>query len=174
MRDCTQCGFDYDSVSPGEVPGALRSVGETIRAGLAGADVAALRGRPRPEVWSALEYACHVRDVFLLQRDRLYLALVEDTPSFPRLHRDVRVVLARYNDQDPAAVENQIVVAAQLVAGAFGHLDEVQWRRTLVYNWPEPEQTEDVRWLAAHTLHEGRHHLGDFVAALGGHPPGGG
>jgi S-DNA-T family DNA segregation ATPase FtsK/SpoIIIE len=174
MRDCAQCGFDYDSVSPTEVPGALGSIGEAFRVGLAEADVAALRRRPRPEVWSALEYACHIRDVLLLQRERLYLALVEDTPSFARLHRDERVVLARYNDQDPEAVENQIVVAAQLAAGAFAELDDVQWRRTLLYNWPEPGQKEDVRWLAAHTVHEGRHHLGDFAAVLAGHPPGGG
>jgi hypothetical protein len=41
-----------------------------------------LRTRPEEGVWSALEYACHVRDVFLVQRDRLYTALVEDTPTF--------------------------------------------------------------------------------------------
>jgi S-DNA-T family DNA segregation ATPase FtsK/SpoIIIE len=174
MRDCAQCGFDYDSVPPTEVPRALGSFGEAFRAELAKADAAVLRRRPGPEVWSALEYACHVRDVLFLQRERLYLALVEDTPSFASLHRDERVVLARYNAQDPEVVANQIVVAAQLAAGAFAELDDVQWRRTLIYNWPEPGQKEDVRWLAAHTIHEGRHHRADFATVLGGHPPGGG
>lgn len=173
MHYCEQCGFDYDSVSPAQVPGVLGFIGEAFRAGLAGADVAALRRRPRPEVWSALEYACHVRDVLLLQRERLYLALVEDGPTFASLHRDERVILAHYNDQDPKAVENQIAVAAKLAAGAFAKLDDVQWRRPLIYNWPEPDQEEDLRWLAAHTIHEGRHHLEDFAAVLGGHPPGG-
>ena len=27
-------------------------------------------------------------------------------------------------------------------------------------------------WLAAHTLHEGRHHLGDFAAEVSGRAPG--
>jgi S-DNA-T family DNA segregation ATPase FtsK/SpoIIIE len=172
MRSCTQCGFDYDSVAPAEVPVALDSIGEAFRDGLSRADRKALRRRPMPEVWSALEYACHVRDVLLVQRDRLYLALVEDAPSFARLHRDERVVLARYNDQDPEAVEEEIAVAAHLAAGAFAQLEDGQWGRTLVYNWPEPGQEEDVRWLAAHTVHEGRHHLGDFAAVLGGRAPG--
>ena len=44
---------------------------------------------------------CHVRDVFLVQRDRLYTALVEDTPTFTPMYRDQRVTLARYNAQDP-------------------------------------------------------------------------
>ena len=173
MPGCTQCGFNYDSLTPAEAPVALSAIGEAFREGLARADGEALRRRPQPEVWSALEYACHVRDVLLVQRDRLYLALVEDTPSFARMYRDERAVLARYNDQDPKALEGQIVVVAQLAAGAFAELDDVLWRRSLVYNWPEPEK-HDVLWLAAHTVHEGRHHLSDFAAVASGRMPGGG
>ena len=173
MRSCAECGFDYDSVTPAEVPVALGSIGDAFREGLEAADTRTLRRRPEPGVWSALEYACHVRDVLFVQRDRLYLALVEDTPSFPRMHRDERVVLAAYNDEDPEAVERQLLVAAQLLARAFARLEEEHWRRNLVYNWPDSERT-DVRWLAAHTVHEGRHHLGDFAAVAAGRLPGGG
>jgi hypothetical protein len=170
MPACPQCGFDYDSVAADEVPTALERIGEAFREGLSMADGDAVGRRPRPEVWSALEYACHVRDVLLVQRDRLYLALVEDTPNFARMHRDERVVLAGYGEEDPRALEAQIVVAAQLAASAFARLDGAQWQRRLRYNWPEPED-HDVRWLAAHTVHEGRHHLGDFVSLIGGRAP---
>ena len=45
---------------------------------------------------------CQRRDVLLVQRDRLYDALVDDTPPTHPMHRDDRPVLAHYNEQDPA------------------------------------------------------------------------
>jgi hypothetical protein len=107
----------------------------------------------------------------LVQRDRLYLALVEDKPSFPRMYRDERVVLANYNNQDPMTVADQVEMAAELAASAFGELEEHHWKRLLIYNWPTPQE-KDVAWLAAHTVHEARHHLGDFKAVVAARPPG--
>jgi hypothetical protein len=107
----------------------------------------------------------------LIQRDRLYLALVEEVPSFPRMYRDERAVLARYNFQDPQTVADQILVACRLTAAAFGDLDEVHWRRTLIYNWPDSDE-RNVLWLGAHSVHEGRHHLGDFDVVVSGRVPG--
>lgn len=171
MDKCFECGFDYSSLAPAEAPAALTSIGDAFRARLLDRRDESLRRRPKPEVWSGLEYACHVRDVLLIQRDRLYLALVEDAPSFSRMHRDDRAVLARYNLQKPHAVANEIQVAARLVAAAFADLEEAHWRRRLVYNWPDSDE-RDVLWLAAHTVHEGRHHLGDFDAVISGRVPG--
>lgn len=171
MTACPQCRFDYGSLPPSGVPGALTAVGDELRERLAGAADASLRRRPGEGVWSALEYACHVRDVLFVQRDRLYLALVEHTPSFPRMYRDERAVLARYNDADPGVVAVEVGVAATLAAGAFAGLDGTQWTRRLVYNWPEP-RVLDVRWLGAHTVHEGRHHLDDIDAVTAGRLPG--
>ena len=100
-------------------------------------------------MWSALEYACHVRDVLLVQRERLYLALVEDTPSVAPMYRDERAT-PRYNLQDPKTVAEQITVAANLAGQAFADLDEVQWLRRLIYNFPAPQE-RTVIWLAQHT-----------------------
>jgi S-DNA-T family DNA segregation ATPase FtsK/SpoIIIE len=171
MDRCSQCGFDYGTLAPVDVPAALASVGESFRAGLLDTPDEALRRRPKPDVWSGLEYACHVRDVLLVQRDRLYLALVEDKPGFPRMHRDERAALARYNLQEPHAVADQIQVASQLISAAFAAVEEVHWRRRLIYNWPDAQE-RDVLWLGAHTVHEGRHHLADFDAAISGRVPG--
>ena len=171
MTVCPQCRFDYDSLDATSVHAALTEVGDEFQGRLLEPVGTSLRVRPREGVWSALEYACHVRDVLLVQRDRLYLALVEDTPSFPRMYRDERAVLARYNQCDPAVVAAQLGMAAALAADAFMVLDGSQWERLLVYNWPHPREL-DVRWLGAHTVHEGRHHLEDFDAVAAGRVPG--
>jgi hypothetical protein len=170
VERCAECGFDYDALERADIPAAFVSLGDEFRDELSATADGALRRRPRPEVWSGLEYACHVRDVFLWQRDRLYIALVEDTPSFVRMYRDERVALARYNQQDPRVVANQLVFASQLIAQAFADLEDPAWGRLFVYNWPEPNE-RNVAWLAAHTVHEGRHHLRDFEAVAAGRAP---
>ena len=171
MDHCAECGFDYDTLERVDVPRAFESLGEAFRSALsASPDDEVLRRRPRPEVWSALEYACHVRDVFLWQRDRLYTALVEDKPTFARMYRDERVALARYNHQDPRVVASQVAFASALIAQAFADLEDAAWERRFVYNWPE-RQERDVGWLAAHTVHEGRHHLRDFQEVAAGTAP---
>jgi hypothetical protein len=124
-----------------------------------------IRARPGARIWSALEYACHVRDVFLLQRERLYLTLVEECPSFARMYRDERASLARYAAEDPDDVGRELKVAAEMLAWAFEGLDEVQWQRRCIYNFPEASE-RTVLWLGRHAVHEGEHHLRDLDAAL--------
>jgi S-DNA-T family DNA segregation ATPase FtsK/SpoIIIE len=125
----------------------------------------AIRARSGPRIWSALEYACHVRDVFLVQRERLYLTLVEECPSFARMYRDERASLARYAAEDPDDVGRELKVAAEMLAWAFEGLDEVQWQRRCIYNFPEASE-RTVLWLGRHAVHEGEHHLRDVDAAL--------
>jgi hypothetical protein len=144
-------------------------VGETGRAYASRLtpDDVALHTRPSPVQWSPLEYACHVRDVLLMQRDRLYVALVEEEPSFKPMYREQRVVFDRYDRQRPAAVAAQIAMAADLMGNALDGLDETQWGRWLIYGFPGPTR-RDVEWVAQHSLHEMVHHLGDIDQMLGG------
>ena len=58
--------------------------------------------RPTPDIWSALEYACHVRDVFKLYDLRLHLMLDRDAPKFANWNQDVTAVEQRYGAQDAA------------------------------------------------------------------------
>lgn len=125
----------------------------------------AIRTRPRPRIWSALEYACHIRDVFLTQRERVYLSLVEDCPNFARMYRDERAVLARYFVEDPDEVGRELKVAAGMLAWAFEGLDDTQLRRRCIYNFPDAQE-RTVLWLGRHAVHEGEHHLRDVDAAL--------
>ena len=124
-----------------------------------------IRTRPGPKTWSALEYACHLRDVFLTQRERVYLALVEDCPSFAPMHREERAILARYAGEEPDDVGPELKMAAELLARAFEGLDQAQWQRRCIYNFPEARE-RTVLWLGRHAVHEGEHHLRDVDAAL--------
>jgi hypothetical protein len=168
MTTCTECGYDYESVPTDRLAGRLRDLGRRYREALTGADDRAARRRPAPEVWSALEYACHMRDVLLVQRDRAVLALVEDNPGFARMYRDERVGLCHYSAQPAAEVLDELDMSARLCALVFDGLDRAAWERPLVYNLPSAIAPggHNVAWLARHTVHEGEHHLMDVKRAL--------
>ena len=83
-----------------DLPGLLR---DTATAWLAGARRRATSpSGPRRDVWSPLEYACHVRDVHLLFAERLRLMLDEDEPAFANWDQDATAVERDYAGQDPA------------------------------------------------------------------------
>jgi S-DNA-T family DNA segregation ATPase FtsK/SpoIIIE len=165
---CADCGFIYEEVLPEDVPVRLRSVPAAFRARVDSAahDAAAVIERPRPEVWSALEYACHVRDVLIAQRERVLLALVEDRPEFAPMHRDERVLLAAYAEEPPELVLAGIESAAVLLARVVERLTPEQLSRPCVYRYPERAE-RDILWIGRHTLHECHHHLLDIDRGLG-------
>jgi hypothetical protein len=166
MEACAECGFVYDAYAVDRVAPALRELSGAYGEALSDGEVArVVRARPEPSVWSALEYACHVRDVLLAQRERALLALVEHNPSFHPIYRDQRVELAGYDREDPVAVPGQLAVAADLFARVFEARSAEDLARPCVYNYPEPSR-RDVAWLARHTVHEAVHHLGDVRAVL--------
>ncbi len=171
MYDCAECSFVYGDHAIEGIAAELVALGaryaSRLRVPAGAADrEESLRRRPEPAVWSALEYACHVRDVLLAQRERLFLALVEDCPSFAPIYPDRRVVLARYGSEDPAQVAGELHVAAGLAARAFAGVEFADWSRPCFYNYPSPAR-RSVAWLAQHTLHEGEHHLLDIDRATG-------
>jgi DNA segregation ATPase FtsK/SpoIIIE, S-DNA-T family len=162
---CAECGFSYESVAPEAVPERLRALRSRFSARLAGTDAAVAARRPEPAVWSALEYACHVRDMLLVQRERAVAAQVEDAPAVALMHRDERVPLCRYAEQGVAEALGQLGMAAELCAVVFEALDEAGWARRLVYPWPQVTE-RDLVWVGRHTVHEGEHHLMDVGRVL--------
>jgi hypothetical protein len=159
MFTCPDCEFTYGELPRHELVGRLEASGPELASRLVGDD-AKLRARRSADEWSPLEYACHVRDVLLMQRDRLYVALVEDEPSFKPMYREERVAFDRYGKQVPSQVGDQLVMAATLFAHAAAGLSDQQWSRTLMYGFPGPSR-RDVEWMVHHTLHEAVHHQGD-------------
>ena len=81
--------------------------------------------RPRPDVWSPLEYACHVRDVFRLYDERLALMLAEDHPRFANWDQDETAVTDRYGAQDPARVADELDDAGAHLASSFAAVQAI-------------------------------------------------
>jgi len=163
---CTECGFVFAQLDPGSLPAALRSGAGAVRGALEHAQaLGRAQVRPGPAVWSPLEYACHVRDVLLVQRDRVILALVEDVPDFVPMYREQRVDLVAYGGEDAAEVSVELTVAGNLTAKVFAALSPHQLARRCIYNFPERAE-RDITWLGRQTVHETHHHLGDMQRAL--------
>lgn len=164
MNRCDDCLFVYADVSPDDVPAELRSLPARYAVHVRAAATGGIeRSRPSPEVWSVIEYTCHVRDVMIVQRERLQLALAQHEPTFVPMGRERLVVERRYVEQRVDDVMAQLDDAVTDLARAFEQLTPEQWERTGVYNWPE-RAVRTMTWLGQHTVHEGVHHLGDVVA----------
>lgn len=162
---CVECGFVYDLDRAGDAGAAIIATSATISA-VVQATNDIVRRRPEAGTWSILEYGCHVRDVLLVQRERVLLALRVEEPELATMGRDERVDADGYGEQDPVAVARQIRDAALMFSGVLARLDETSWRRTLIYNYPQPT-VRDLAWVAVHTLHEVVHHLGDIRRQIG-------
>jgi hypothetical protein len=168
---CDECGFVYNEIERVTMPKAVRALAVRYEPVLTGTDVTVLRAHPKADVWSALEYACHVRGVFRVQRERILLALAEDQPAFAPMRREERVAEERYNEQQPAMVAEEITQAAEAFAGTLETLDDDGWLRTGVYNYPTT-QVRTVEWIGRHTIHEGEHHLQDIQGLVTSSPRG--
>lgn len=116
--------------------------------------------RPTPDRWSILEYAAHVRDVLLVQRERVITASVLDTPTGAALYRDDRVNLGFYRLDSTVEVVGELAVAAGLLAKVIAALPDGFARRWLVYSAVTPENVT-IEWVGAQAVHECEHHLGD-------------
>ncbi|GAA1027316.1 MULTISPECIES: DinB family protein [Amycolatopsis] len=157
---CAECDFEYDLTTAEQVPVLIARYADQYADLLRGAPEA-LRRRGTPLVWSPLEYACHMRDVLLVQRERLLAARRSETPVAEPMGRDERADHDGYLQQRPADVARQLRDAAQLFAHALGRLEPKDWERTLTVPYPEVV-VRSLRWLAVHTVHELQHHLLDI------------
>ncbi len=164
VNACDECGFVYDDLAVSGISRALRSLPPAYAERLTAGE-ALVRAHPWPGVWSALEYACHVRDVLVVQRERVALALTEERPAFASMRREERVTEDHYNEQAVTVVLDELREAANSLGDALDALDEAGWNRVAVYNWPAPAE-RSMAWLGRHTVHEGLHHLGDIDRVL--------
>jgi hypothetical protein len=157
---CEECGFEYDLREPQTAgPAIVQGVGR-LAAMLSDA-AAGVATRRQPQTWSPLEYGCHLRDVFLVQRERVLAARRIDRPSFDPMGRDERVEHDGYAEQDADDVVRQLTDAAHLFANVLSRLGPDDWERTVMYSYPKPFE-RSLRWIAVHTLHEVHHHLLDI------------
>ena len=158
QRPCPECGFDTQSFAVPAVPDMITANAAAWRDVLTGPGD--LRRRPAPDKWSAVEYGCHVRDVFLLYDRRLELMLTADDPLFPNWDQDATAVADRYQDQDPAGVAAALSDAARAIAGRFACVAGDQWQRT---GRRSDGASFTVETFARYLVHDPVHHLYDVT-----------
>ena len=152
-KPCPECGFDASAFEAPDVAALLRANATAWPAVLARPDV---RVRPDESTWSPLEYSAHVRDVFRLYEYRLGLIEQHDDPLFPNWDQDATAVEQQYNEQEPAAVSDELLAAAASLADA---LDRVTDRS-------RPGRRSDgvsftTETFAKYFIHDPIHHLHD-------------
>jgi hypothetical protein len=157
-QPCPECGFDTQSVAVQAVPRMIVTNAAAWQAALTGPGDA--RARPASGKWSAVEYGCHVRDVFRLFDQRLELMLRQDDPLFPNWDQDATAVAERYQDQDPAEVATALSEAGRVIAGRFASVTGSQWQRT---GRRSDGASFTVETFARYFIHDPIHHLYDVT-----------
>lgn len=164
---CSGCGFDADTVSVSDAIVAMRSFPRRWRAALAlpdGEPDEVVRRQPQPDVWSALSYAAHVRDIFAMHGWALNRTLTEDHPVFEWPDGVTEESVASgYDTLDLQTVLDELAANAERVAARAERADAGDWRRPATL--PGPEEV-DALWFVHHCVHEGSHHLKDAVRVL--------
>jgi hypothetical protein len=154
-RACPECGYDARAVPATAVADRLRAAADRWPAVLARPDAGQ---RPQPQRWSPLEYACHVRDVFVLYRQRLDLMLTEDDPRYPNWDQDATAVDSDYAGQDPQHVSRELVQAGQQLAARFDTVGDDGWSRR---GRRSDGASFTVDTFSRYLLHDVEHHLWD-------------
>jgi len=162
---CDECGFDYDEPDLAAVLDRLGTQAGEYAGLLAGMDDDTVRRRPDPDTWSALEYACHVRDVLDAQRRRIAQTLVEDRPSYVPMNREQTLLDRHYSEQDRVLVTADLAANARDFTDDAAALDHDELTRTGIYQYPTPTE-RPLSWLVRHTAHEVHHHLYDVARVL--------
>ncbi len=156
QQGCPECRFDAQSF-------ARESVGDMLRGNARKWDEILARGeeireRPRPDKWSPLEYACHVRDLCMLYAERLDLMLHADGPHFPDWDQNITAREKRYDLCDPADVRMELAHAAEILADKFDAVSGDQWLRP---GYRGDGASFTVESLARYFIHDPTHHLWD-------------
>jgi hypothetical protein len=158
QRACPDCGFEAAAVAADEIAGRTIALAAPWTRVLARPHATQ---RPAPTVWSALEYACHVRDVCRIFDVRVRQMLEEDGARFANWDQDATAVEQTYAAQSPGVVGPELQEAAQQVAGTFARVRGDQWsRRGLRSDGSE----FTVVTLGQYFLHDLAHHLVDVHA----------
>ncbi|GAA2143995.1 DinB family protein [Kitasatospora kazusensis] len=160
QRPCGDCGLDTATLVREELAGAVRAEAAAWAALLTGSPAVVLRRRPSPEVWSDLEYACHVRDVLRLFGHRLELMLTEDAPCFADWDQDETAVAERYGEQDPAVVATELAAAGERMVAVLTAVSGERWQR-------RADRSDGARFtvesLSRYVFHDVAHHLFDVT-----------
>jgi DinB superfamily len=154
-QPCPECGFDARGFPRADIPQMIVENAAEWRVHLDRDDAA---HRPRDDVWSPLEYACHVADVYRIYDGRLQLMLEHDDPLFPNWDQDATAVERDYAGQEPQQVVVEVRDAARRIAQRFATVEGAQWERR---GRRSDGAHFTVESIARYMIHDVIHHLYD-------------
>jgi len=152
---CQECGFVAADVEVTDLPALVLAVTAPWARVLAEPRATL---RPAPQVWSPLEYACHVRDVLRVFAGRVALMRTQDDPVFPNWDQDATAIEDRYWTQDPATVAGELQAAAEVIAAGWADVGADEWGRPGTRSNGSKFTLDS---LGRYFLHDITHHLND-------------
>jgi hypothetical protein len=157
-RACPECCLDTRTIAREEIAALLRANAADWQRALTTVDHPV--ARPHPDIWSPVEYACHVRDLLVLCDSRLDLMLTRDDPVFANWDGNEAVVRGRYGEQSPDRIAAELAAASATAARRLDRIGTGQWQR--------PGRRSDganytVETFGRNLVHEAVHHLYDVT-----------
>jgi hypothetical protein len=149
---CAACGFDGTRLTVADAVTALRSVGPRWRRLFKDVEPETLRTRPSPDVWSALEYTAHTRDVIAMNGWAMNEILKGDHPDFPEIAPD---------EPGVTTLGELEANAERMAARAEREMPE-HWARAARVGAEEM----DAGYVLRHAVHDATHHLRDVERVL--------
>lgn len=155
MERCGECGFDGDAWTDGSALAAIAEMPMRWKAAISDLDSADVQRRPISGMWSILEYADHVREVFFGMRFVLDSAVAQPgvnlgEPPEPTFEPTPRIV-----DRD--AVLDGIAREAEALRHRLLEISTFDWDHTAVVG----DDEIDPHWICRHAIHDATHHLMD-------------
>lgn len=153
---CSECGFR--PLDRAELADWFVDQSNRWRDVVARPDVAE---RPSPEVWSPLEYACHLRDMLVVLDERVEAMLGQATPVYADFDGDAEAVKRRYWNADPDEAFRGLQRAALRLRDLLRSVSGGDWERAGLRS---DGMSFTVATMSQYIAHEMEHHLHDVGA----------
>ncbi len=160
---CAGCGLVNGELAARAIGAQVRDEVHAFGELLASADDDAVRRRPAPDHWSALEYGVHVRDLLTVFAERIIRTLAEHDPELGWWDHEAAIDDGFANESDVSAVVDDLGRNAAKLSEALRLVTDDDWDRPATRRSGERMSIEVQ---ARFALHEVVHHRADAAAAL--------
>jgi hypothetical protein len=160
---CAGCGLVNGELAARAIGAQVRDEVHAFGELLATADDDAVRRRPSPTTWSALEYGVHVRDTLTVFAERIIRTLAEHDPELGWWDHEAAIEDGMANESDVSAVVDDLGRNAAKLSEALRLVADEDWDRPATRRAGE-RMTIEVQ--ARFALHEVVHHRADAEASL--------
>ncbi len=160
---CAACGLVNGELAARAIGAQVRDEAHAFGELLATADDDAVRVRPTPTTWSALEYGVHVRDTLSVFAERIIRTLAEHDPHLGWWDHEAAIEDGFANESDVGAVVDDLGRNAAKLSEALRLVTDDDWDRPATRRDGE-RMTIEIQ--ARFALHEVVHHTADAQRSL--------